>query len=41
MSTSGGGHGGKGGKGAGPVTPNLPSTTGNPSGKGRGNAPPK
>jgi hypothetical protein len=23
------------------VTPNLPSTTGNPSGGGRGNAPPK
>ncbi len=31
----GGGSGGKGGN------PNLPSTTGNPSGGGRGNNPPK
>lgn len=29
-----------GGRGAPSPTPNLPSTTGNPSGGGRGNAPP-
>ncbi len=36
--SSGGTKGGRGSKGA-PV-PNLPSKTGNPSGGGRGNAPP-
>lgn len=39
---TGSGCGGKGGTGPGPVrVPNLPSTTGNPSGRGRGNAPPR
>ncbi len=31
----------KGGKGGGGANPNFPSRTGNPSGPGRGNNPPK
>lgn len=37
---SGGGGKGGGGKGGGGRPPNGPSTTGNPSGDGRGNNPP-
>lgn len=35
------GSGSAGGGSKSPAVPNLPSTTGNPSGGGRGNAPPK
>ena len=46
MTKSGGTKSGSGGKGTGSApksapVPNLPSTTGNKSGGGRGNAPPK
>ncbi len=45
-SSRGGKQGGSGKQGGGKsggssTIPNLPSTTGNPSGRGRGNAPPK
>ena len=39
-SGGGGGKGGSGGSKPGVPTPNLPSTTGKPSGGGRGNATP-
>ncbi len=41
MAKGGKGGGGGSGKGGGGKNPNLPSRTGNPSGTGRGNNPPK